>query len=134
MDRTFPYDKTEKCDTCGEQGAFDMMGDFICEDCLTKESKVMDIKQTLFDKYAIKYTTHNNPNDFIETTSFLAVEKFFFEKALTEYKSQIIGIIEKFIDRDNLILEDEEADHISAEDARIRIAVLTELKGKIEAL
>ncbi len=34
MSRDVPYDENEKCDICGKEGAFDFMGDFLCENCL----------------------------------------------------------------------------------------------------
>jgi len=33
-DREVPFSSNEKCDTCGKVGAYDFMGDFICENCL----------------------------------------------------------------------------------------------------
>lgn len=39
MNREIPFDKKEKCDTCGKLGAFDFMGDFICGDCLKPKKK-----------------------------------------------------------------------------------------------
>ena len=36
MSRDVPYDENEKCDICGKKGAFDFMGDFICENCISK--------------------------------------------------------------------------------------------------
>jgi hypothetical protein len=35
-DREVPFDENEKCDICGKLGAFDFMGDLICDDCLDK--------------------------------------------------------------------------------------------------
>jgi len=32
--REIPYDLEAICDCCGHKGAFDFMGDFICEECL----------------------------------------------------------------------------------------------------
>lgn len=34
MDRTIPFDEHAVCDICGEQGAFDYMGDCICSRCI----------------------------------------------------------------------------------------------------
>lgn len=34
MDREIPFEKDAKCDVCGKMGAFDFMGDYICERCL----------------------------------------------------------------------------------------------------
>lgn len=34
--REVPYDTHAVCDTCGNVGAFDMMGDYYCEECLTE--------------------------------------------------------------------------------------------------
>jgi len=39
MDRTVPFDDEEKCDICGKTGAYDFMGDLICQDCLEKGKK-----------------------------------------------------------------------------------------------
>ena len=39
MDREVPFDEEAKCDNCGKLGAFDFMGDFICEDCLSPKKK-----------------------------------------------------------------------------------------------
>ena len=36
MSREVPYDTKAICDDCGKEGAFDFMGDFICEECLKK--------------------------------------------------------------------------------------------------
>lgn len=32
--REFPWDPNEVCDNCGNQGAFDLYGDYVCGDCL----------------------------------------------------------------------------------------------------
>ena len=42
MSRDIFFDENEKCDLCGKDGAFDFMGDFICEDCLKKVPKDED--------------------------------------------------------------------------------------------
>jgi len=34
MSRDVPYDTHAVCDTCGNVGAFDFMGDYICAECL----------------------------------------------------------------------------------------------------
>lgn len=34
MGRDVPFDVDEKCDICGEPGAYDFYGDFICQECL----------------------------------------------------------------------------------------------------
>jgi hypothetical protein len=34
--REVPFDKNAICDQCGVKGAYDFMGDFICEECLEK--------------------------------------------------------------------------------------------------
>ena len=36
MNREIPYEENEKCDVCGQEGAFDFMGDFVCAKCLAK--------------------------------------------------------------------------------------------------
>jgi hypothetical protein len=36
MDKTIPFDEHAVCDTCGQIGAFDFMGDYICQECLEK--------------------------------------------------------------------------------------------------
>jgi hypothetical protein len=37
MDREIPFEKDTKCDIYGKLGAFDFMGDYICERCLKPE-------------------------------------------------------------------------------------------------
>lgn len=39
MDRTVPFDEKEICDVCGKKGAFDFMGDYICQECIDKSEK-----------------------------------------------------------------------------------------------
>ena len=39
MSRDIPFDENEICDCCGKKGAFDFMGDLICEECLEKIPK-----------------------------------------------------------------------------------------------
>lgn len=34
MGRDIPYDFENTCDLCGKGGAYDFMGDYICQDCL----------------------------------------------------------------------------------------------------
>jgi hypothetical protein len=34
MSREVPFDIDEKCDDCGSVVAFDLMGDYICAECL----------------------------------------------------------------------------------------------------
>jgi hypothetical protein len=34
MNRDVPFDKDEECDLCGEIGAYDFMGDYVCPACL----------------------------------------------------------------------------------------------------
>jgi len=36
MNRDVPYDEDAKCDDCGNMGAYDFMGDYICEECVAK--------------------------------------------------------------------------------------------------
>jgi len=33
MGREVPFKKTAICDECGETGAYDFMGDYLCQDC-----------------------------------------------------------------------------------------------------
>lgn len=33
MSREVPYSENEICDVCGKKGAYDFMGDLICDDC-----------------------------------------------------------------------------------------------------
>lgn len=33
MDRDIPYDENAYCDICEHKGAFDFMGDYLCEQC-----------------------------------------------------------------------------------------------------
>lgn len=35
MGREVPFDETEKCDVCGKTGAFDIMGDTLCAQCVS---------------------------------------------------------------------------------------------------
>jgi hypothetical protein len=37
MDRSVDYNPLLTCDECGHQGAYDFMGDFLCDGCLTGE-------------------------------------------------------------------------------------------------
>ena len=34
MDRTYQYIPDAICDACGHMGAFDIMGDYYCQDCV----------------------------------------------------------------------------------------------------
>lgn len=34
-----PYDPDAICDVCGQKGAFDFYGDFICGNCLKEEAE-----------------------------------------------------------------------------------------------
>ena len=34
--RSVPFDPTAICDECGKRGAFDFMGDYYCENCISK--------------------------------------------------------------------------------------------------
>lgn len=36
MSREVVFDENEKCDICGELGAFDFYGDIICQKCIDK--------------------------------------------------------------------------------------------------
>ena len=33
-DRTVPFDQEAICDGCGQQGAYDFMGDYYCDKCI----------------------------------------------------------------------------------------------------
>lgn len=35
MDIVVPFDEEATCDLCGLKGAYDLMGDIICDRCLT---------------------------------------------------------------------------------------------------
>jgi len=35
-DRTVPFDEDAVCDICGEKGAYDFIGDFLCPECVDK--------------------------------------------------------------------------------------------------
>jgi hypothetical protein len=39
MDRNVPFDPNHKCDICGKMGAYDFMGDYICDECLCRKKK-----------------------------------------------------------------------------------------------
>jgi hypothetical protein len=39
MGRDIPFDPELECDICGRKGSFDLMGDFICEECFEEEEK-----------------------------------------------------------------------------------------------
>lgn len=39
MNRTVEFDENETCDVCGKKGAYDFMGDFVCEECLKNEKE-----------------------------------------------------------------------------------------------
>jgi len=39
MGRTVPFDYTLKCDACGKEGAYDFMGDYLCQECWEKTLK-----------------------------------------------------------------------------------------------
>lgn len=34
IDREIPYEDSCMCDICGEEGAYDLMGDYVCSTCL----------------------------------------------------------------------------------------------------
>jgi len=36
MNREVPFDDDAICDICGHKGAFDFMGDYICESCASE--------------------------------------------------------------------------------------------------
>lgn len=36
MDRTIPFDIDATCDECGKKGAYDFMGDYLCDRCASK--------------------------------------------------------------------------------------------------
>jgi hypothetical protein len=38
MSRDVPFDENAICEICGKPGAFDFMGDEICQDCLSREA------------------------------------------------------------------------------------------------
>jgi len=43
--REIPYEANAKCDTCGARGAYDVMGDYFCENCMngfTQEESALD--------------------------------------------------------------------------------------------
>jgi len=35
MDREIPYEENSVCDGCGHIGAYDFVGDYYCDDCIT---------------------------------------------------------------------------------------------------
>lgn len=39
MGRDVPYDTEATCDICGKKGAFDFMGDYVCENCTFLDAK-----------------------------------------------------------------------------------------------
>ncbi len=39
MSRDIAYEPELICDVCKHEGAYDVMGDYICEDCLETEEK-----------------------------------------------------------------------------------------------
>jgi hypothetical protein len=36
MDREIPYNENAECDLCGHIGAYDFMGDYLCDECIDK--------------------------------------------------------------------------------------------------
>lgn len=42
MTRTIEFDPDEICDVCGKQGAFDFMGDCVCEKCMVNVSSTIE--------------------------------------------------------------------------------------------
>ncbi len=33
-DRSIPFDDNQRCDDCGKNGAYDFMGDYLCQSCM----------------------------------------------------------------------------------------------------
>lgn len=51
MSRSVPFDIDEKCDRCGAVGAWDFMGDMLCQTCLEKaelRKEIWDIGERPF--------------------------------------------------------------------------------------
>lgn len=42
MDREVQYYMNEICDICGEKGAYDFMGDYICKNCVQEDYYLID--------------------------------------------------------------------------------------------
>jgi hypothetical protein len=40
--REIPFNENETCDYCGAIGAYDFMGDFLCENCTDEYLEEMD--------------------------------------------------------------------------------------------
>jgi len=55
----------------------------------------MKTAEELFKKYAIKYRTYYNPDDILEFKEFLATEKVFFIRAITEHNNEIKELIDE---------------------------------------
>lgn len=51
MSREAPYEPNETCDVCGKAGAFDVMGDMYCSDCLSFcEVETEELLDDLFER------------------------------------------------------------------------------------
>jgi hypothetical protein len=63
MNRDYPYDINAICDQCGHKGAYDIMGDFICDKCLTgrESNDEVTIKVRTDEKFTLGLSTTLNP-------------------------------------------------------------------------
>ncbi|MBC8428517.1 hypothetical protein H8D04_01395 [bacterium] len=49
--REAPYDKHIECDNCGKRGAYDFMGDYLCDDCVTSTEPGNEIPKVGLDAF-----------------------------------------------------------------------------------
>ena len=59
MSRNYPYDRSAICDGCGEKGAYDIMGDLFCSECLPGEEDPPDDMEPV---YATLHFYYDNPD------------------------------------------------------------------------
>jgi len=48
MSREVEFDENEKCDICKKQGAWDFMGDYICQACIDSHKAVQIDKNNIW--------------------------------------------------------------------------------------
>ena len=57
--REAPYDKHKECDNCGEMGAHDFMGDYLCDKCVSHPDSDSVIQKVGLDAYTELGESHD---------------------------------------------------------------------------
>lgn len=69
MDREIPFDEDAICDGCGCKGAYDFMGDYLCDKCASKAFNTCGCTEDCGCNEKVEYCNCGNDDECTEDCS-----------------------------------------------------------------